>query len=66
MAQANTEYKTKNQLEQQCADLIMWVGYIEYRMRNEWQGADADYIRVDLQNILTRMKNEMNSTRRSF
>ena len=66
MTQESTEYKTKNQLEQQCSDLIMWVGYIEYRMRNEWTGADADYIRMDLQNILTKMKNEINGSRRSF
>ena len=61
------ENKTKYQLEAENENLMMWVGYIEYRMRHEWGGAGADYIRVDLQNILTKMKNEINgSSPRSF
>lgn len=55
-------YSSENsiaKLEAQNANLKFWIGYIEYRAKDKWIGASGEYIRVDFENILKRIKDDM-------
>jgi hypothetical protein len=50
---------TKNELDKINTKLTFWLGYIEYRSKQNWRGQDSSYIETDLQNILIRMRNDL-------
>jgi len=49
----------KATLEAQNHNLRFWIGYIEYRAKDKWVGATGEYIRVDFENILKRIKEDI-------
>jgi len=50
---------SKSDLEVENNNLKFWFGYLDYRLRNEWRGASGEYITMDIENILIKIKNEI-------
>ena len=60
------ERMTKNRLVIENENMKCWLGYIQYRIRHNYQGMSAEYICMDLQNILTRATNDFITDNTTF